>query len=145
MKLTKARLKRIIKEEIEGERGPVQDLEGRTFDFVINRTEFLSGRSKGPRLYVINVPYEMLDTSKYEELKVSNDYGAQPAEQFLKLKPEFLKQLGFQSGRLAPHAGSKWLEKGVPESVEIRANYNPHTGELTSASPLPKIIDASTL
>jgi hypothetical protein len=107
----------------------------KTYDFVIMQTEHYSGRSDRPLLYVCDVPHDKVDTSDYDKYKKTHKH----PKRFLKLKLEFMDELGY------PHCSvfcSEWLPKGVPESVQIAANYNPHTGELTPEHELPLIVCA---
>jgi hypothetical protein len=135
MKLTKARLKRIIKEELatyqEGEEtskwGPVPDLRGRTYNFKVSRGDRSGGMpgSRGPMegfmYYLINVPYEMLDTSRFEKFKLSH----KDPERFLRPSMELLSQTGLDGGL-------------QPETILMDGAPPPPPRP-------PKIIDASTL
>ena len=96
MKITKAQLKRLIKEEFEEALGT--SLEDRTHNFKVVRTD-VDGRSQGTAYYLVNVPYSMLDTRTYEEYKETH----KRPERFLKPSMELLKKAGFDSGGMAAH------------------------------------------
>lgn len=133
MKLTKAKLQKIIKEEIatyqEGEETsqgmPTPDLQGRTYNFEVLREDrpagWVSRPMEGFMYYLINVPYEMLDTSDYERYKLSH----KDPERFLRPSMELLSQTGLDYG-LAP--ATRLMDGPPPPPPEP-----------------PKIIDVSTL
>jgi len=135
MKLTKAKLQKIIKEEIatyqEGEETsqgmPTPDLQGRTYNFEVLREDRSGGMpgSRGPMegfmYYLINVPYEMLDTSDYEKYKLSH----KDPERFLRPSMELLSQTG--------------LDYGLEPATRLMDGPPPPPPEP------PKIIDVSTL
>ena len=125
MKLTKARLKRLIKEELEGL--------GDTYDFLIYSAGMYRSDPSRPVAYVTGVPLDKLDTSDFVKFK---EEGYKSPERFLKLKPEFMEELGFAG------LSARQLEEGLPESIQITANYNLHTGILTPGTGvvLPRII-----
>jgi len=125
MKLTKAKLKRLIKEELEGP--------GDTYDFLIYSAGMYRSDPSRPVAYVTGVPLDKLDTSDFVKFK---EEGYKSPERFLKLKPEFMEELGFAG------LWARQLEEGLPESIQITANYNLHTGKLTPGTGvvLPRII-----
>ena len=123
MKLTKARLKRLIKEELEELEGP-----GDTYDFLIYSRGMYRSSPSSPVAYVTGVPLDKLDTSDFVKFK---EEGYVSPERFLKLRPEFMEELGFAG------LSARQLEEGLPESIQITANYNLHTGKLT---PLPRAV-----
>jgi len=123
MKLTKAKLKRLIKEELEELEGP-----GDTYDFLIYSRGMYRSSPSSPVAYVTGVPLDKLDTSGFVKHK---EEGYKSPERFLKLRPEFMEELGFAG------LSARQLEEGLPESIQITANYNLHTGKLT---PLPRAV-----
>ena len=130
MKLTKAKLKQIIREELE----VLEEAEGLggTYDFLIYSAAHEMGDRSRPVAYVTGVPLDKIDTSSY----VSHKEDYKKPERFFELKPEFMEKLGFRGLR------ARWLEKGPPESIQVTANYSPATGKLTALNPdrLPRII-----
>ncbi len=129
MKLTKAKLKQIIREELEELEGL-----GGTYDFLIYSAGHHRGDRSRPVAYVTGVPLDKIDTSSYVSHK---EDGYRSPERFFELKPEFMEELGFTGLR------ARWLEEGPPESIQITANYNLDTGELTALEDFdpPRIID----
>ena len=127
MKLTKAKLKRLIKEELEELEGL-----GGTYDFLIYSGGMYRSSPSRPVAYVTGVPLDKIDTSDYVKHK---EEGYRSPERFLLLKPEFMEELGFGGQFL-----DRQLEEGVPESIQITADYNLHTEELTPLYPPPRII-----
>ena len=65
MKITKAQLRNIIKEELGMMSEQEMDLEGRKFNFAIYHTE----SDIGLRAYLINVPSSMLDASSVKRMR----------------------------------------------------------------------------
>ena len=126
MKLTKAKLKRLIKEELEELEGP-----GDTYDFLIYSRGMYRSSPSSPVAYVTGVPLDKLDTSDFVKHK---EEGYKSPERFLKLRPEFMEELGFAG------LSARQLEEGLPESIQITANYNLRTEELTPLYPPPRII-----
>jgi len=130
MKLTKAKLKRLIKEELE-ELEAAEGL-GDTYDFLIYSPGMYRSDPSHPVAYVTGVPLDKIDTSGYVKHK---EEGYRSPERFLKLKPEFMEELGFE------RASNRQLEEGgPPETIQITANYNLRTEELTPLYPPPRII-----
>jgi len=129
MKLTKAKLKRLIKEELE----EVEAAEGLgdTYDFLIYSPGMYRSDPSHPVAYVTGVPLDKLDTSGFVKHK---EEGYKSPERFLKLRPEFMEELGFAG------LSARQLEEGLPESIQITADYNLHTEELTPLYPPPRII-----
>ena len=91
MKITKAQLKKLIKEELGMMSEQEMDLEGRTFNFEIFHTE----RDIGLLAYLVNVPYSMLDPRSIERMK-SRGSGAgrstwrlKPSKEALEKWPEY--------------------------------------------------------
>ena len=80
MKITKAQLRNIIKEELGMMSEQETDLEGRTFNFAIYHTE----RDIGLRAYLVNVPSSMLDARSIERMKEFEAKGYKGLERFLK-------------------------------------------------------------
>tara|TARA_R110002020_G_scaffold40972_1_gene120889 strand:+ start:329 stop:718 length:390 start_codon:yes stop_codon:yes gene_type:complete len=127
MKLTKARLKQIIKEEIEGTQGHA---------FVIYRPGHYRSDPSTTIAYVDNVPMSMIDTENYVRFKSTHT----DPERFLKISEEGMQTLGYGTS-----VDSRRIDK-VPERIEVTVPYNPRTGELmldNSLDPLPEVIDAS--
>ena len=127
MRLTKTKLKRLIKEELEELEGL-----GDTYDFLIYSGGMYRSSPSRPVAYVTGVPLDKIDTSDYVKHK---EEGYKSPERFLLLKPEFKEELGFAGQFLA-----RQLEEGLPESIQITADYNLHTEELTPLYPPPRII-----
>ena len=138
MKITKSQLKQIIKEELEATLDPLDKGldEDRTFNFEIYYTDHLSGRKQGTAYYLINVPFSMLDTKEYEDLKkTAVARGSAPpdasawAVQFLKIKPELLEKAGYRYG--AGTMDYRYVEE-IPDTIPV-----------TVQKP-PTVVDAST-
>ena len=127
MKLTKAKLKRLIKEKLEELEGL-----GGTYDFLIYSAGHHRGDPSRPVAYVTGVPLDKIDTSDYVKHK---EEGYRSPERFLKLKPEFMEELGFER-----FSNRQLEEGGPPETIQITANYNLRTEELTALYPPPRII-----
>jgi len=119
MKLTKARLKQIIKEEIEGARG---------HDFVIYRPGHYRSDPNTTIAYVVNVPMSMIDTIEHPSL------GGGTWEE-LEISEEGMQTLGYGTSVVSTRIDE------VPERIEVTVPYNPRTGEFLSE--LPRVIDAS--
>ena len=128
MKLTKAKLKQIIREELEGVEGL-----GGTYDFLIYSAGHHRGDRSRPVAYVTGVPLDKIDTTSYVSHK-GKDY--KKPERFFELTPKFMEDLGFRGLK------ARWLEKGPPKSIQVTANYSPATGKLTALNPdrLPRLI-----
>jgi len=131
MKLTKAKLKQIIREELE----VLEEAEGLggTYDFLIYSAAHEMGDRSRPVAYVTGVPLDKIDTTSYVSHK-GKDY--KKPERFFELTPKFMEDLGFRGLK------ARWLEEGPPESIQVTANYSPATGKLTALNPelLPPII-----
>ena len=143
MKITKSQLKQIIKEELGLLKEGAEELEATGLDefapynFEIYYTDHLSGRKQGTAYYLINVPFEMLDTKEYERLKktAAARVSAPPdasawAVQFLKIKPELLEKAKFRRG--AGTMDYRYVEE-IPDTIPV-----------TVQKP-PTVVDASTL
>ena len=132
MKITKAQLKQIIKEELEATLDPLDKGldkgldEGGTYNFEVYYSDHLSGRKQSTAYYLINVPYSELDTEKYEEYKETH---GRP-ERFLKINPELLEKSGYRYG--AGTMDYRYVEE-VPDTIPV-----------TVQKP-PTVVDASTL
>ena len=87
MKITKAQLKKLIKEELGMMSEQEMDLEGRTFNFAIYHTE----RDIGLLAYLVNVPSSMLDARSIERMKDYETKGYKGLERFLKPSKEALE------------------------------------------------------
>ena len=134
MKITKSQLKQIIKEELGVLKEGAEELEATGLDefepynFEIYYTDHLSGRKQSTAYYLINVPFSMLDTKEYEDLK--EKHGSAWAVQFLKIKPELLEKAKFRRG--AGTMDYRYVEE-VPDTIPV-----------TVQKPTTKV-DASTL
>jgi len=117
MKITKSQLRQIIKEEVDTALGT--SLEGRTHNFKVSHTD-MDGRTIRPAYYLVNVPYNMLDTKMYERLKETH----KSPERFLKPSMELLKKAGFDPGGM----DAQYMDGDPPPPPKP-----------------PPIIDASTL
>ena len=89
MKITKAQLKKLIKEELGMMSEQEMDLEGRTFNFAIYHTE----RDIGLLAYLVNVPPSMLDPRSIERMKEYEAKGYKGLERFLKPSAEALAKI----------------------------------------------------
>jgi len=135
MKITKATLKRLIKEELELMH------EEDTSDTPNFRIVSDSGLSQGRsiRAYVTNVPDEMIDRSGLEG---TEDY-VDP-NRLLRLTPEAFKRIMGRNrdGYLYDVA----MQGEIPETVRVMATVNLRTGKVVdSETEVPRIIDASTV
>ena len=130
MKITKSQLKQIIKEELEATLDPLDKGldEFAPYNFEIYYSDHLSGRKQSTAYYLINVPFEMLDTKEYEDLKKRG--GSAWAVQFLKIKPELLEKAGYRYG--AGTMDYRYV-KSIPDTIPV-----------TVQKP-PTVVDASTL
>jgi len=133
MKITKSQqLKEIIKEELGLLKEGAEELEATGLDefapynFEIYYSDHLSGRKQSTAYYLINVPFSMLDTEKYEEYKETH---GRP-ERFLKINPELLEKSGYRYG--AGTMDYRYVEE-IPDTIPV-----------TVQKP-PTIVDASTL
>ena len=138
MKITKSKLKEIIKEELDATLDPLDKGldEDRTFNFEVYYSDHLSGRKQSTAYYLINVPYSELDTKEYEDLKkTAVARGSAPpdasawAVQFLKIKPELLEKAKFRRG--AGTMDYRYVEE-IPDTIPV-----------TVQKP-PTVVDAST-
>ena len=127
MKLTKARLQQIIKEEIEG-------TQEQSYAFEIYSPGFYRSDPDTTIMYVENVPMSMIDTKEYV---------GKSGEGYLEISKEGLQKLGFKP---TSDVGSRRIDE-VPERIEVTVPYNPRTGEFMldnlRASQNPKVVDAS--
>ena len=127
MKLTKARLQEIIREEIEG-------TQEQSHTFEIYSPGFYRSDPDTTIMYVENVPMSMIDTKEYVGLS---------GEGYLEISKEGLQKLGFKP---TSDVGSRRIDE-VPERIEVTVPYNPRTGEFMldnlRASQNPKVVDAS--
>ena len=140
MKLTKARLQEIIREEIEG-------TQEQSHAFEIYSPGFYRSDPDTTIMYVENVPMSMIDTKEYVGLytrSVPGNTGVpESGEGYLEISKEGLQKLGFKP---TSDVGSRRIDK-VPERIEVTVPYNPRTGEFMldnlRASQNPKVVDAS--
>ena len=140
MKLTKARLQQIIKEEIEG-------TQEQSHAFEIYSPGFYKNDPNTTIMYVENVPMSMIDTKEYVGLYTRSAPGntgvPKPGEGYLEISKEGLQKLGFKS---TSDVMSRRIDD-VPERIEVTVPYNPRTGEFMldnlRASQNPKVVDAS--
>ena len=136
MKLTKARLQQIIREEIEG-------TQEQSHAFEIYSPGHYRSDPDTTIMYVDNVPMSMIDVEEYESFKSTH----KDPERFYKISKEGMQKLGFklnEYGNLS--VGSRRIDE-VPERIEVTVPYNPRTGEFMldnlRASQNPKVVDAS--
>jgi len=132
MKITKAQLKQIIKEELD--QAIVEEPElAETYNFKI----YQEGQYRESPIttlgYVANVPMSMIDSESYISFKATH----KDPERFLSLKREALEQFGFTGSMVY----SSQIEK-IPEFVQVSATVNLRTGEVASVGKPPKFIDA---
>ena len=127
MKITKSKLKEIIKEELDATLDPLDKGldEGGTYNFEVYYSDHLSGRKLRTAYYLINVPFSMLDTERYEQYKETH---GRP-ERFLKINPELLEKSGYVYG--AGTMAYQYVEE-VPDTIPV-----------TVQKP-PTVVDAST-
>ena len=127
MKLTKARLQQIIREEIEG-------TQEQSHAFEIYSPGHYRSDPDTTIMYVENVPMSMIDTKEYV---------GKSGEGYLEISKEGLQKLGFKP---TSDVGSRRIDE-VPERIEVTVPYNPRTDEFMldslRASQNPKVVDAS--
>ena len=133
MKLTKNRLKQLIREELEAMQEQEPGGLSGTYNFVVRSGD----RNMNDVAYITNVPASMLDRSDYDS--ASPDY-VEP-ERLLRLSPEAFEQIMGQS-RSGYFYDARIKE--VPETVQVEATFNLRTGEMLEAR-VPKLIDASSM
>jgi hypothetical protein len=92
MKITKAQLKKLIKEELDRMFEEDMGLEGETFNFQILRTDRTDHGTK-PFALLKNVPYSMLDPRSIERMKEREAEGYRSVERFLKPSAEALAKI----------------------------------------------------
>ena len=137
MKITKARLQQIIKEEIEG-------TQEQSHAFEIYSPGFYKNDPDTTIMYVDNVPMSMIDVSQYESYKST---GAKNPERFYKISKEGMQKLGFKPNEYGNFSVRSRRIDEIPERIEVTVPYNPRTGEFMldnlRASQNPKVVDAS--
>ena len=137
MKLTKARLQQIIKEEIEG-------TQEHSHAFEIYSPGHYGTDPDTTIMYVDNVPMSMIDVSQYESYKST---GAKNPERFYKISKEGMQKLGFKLNEYGNFSVRSRRIDEIPERIEVTVPYNPRTGEFMldnlRASQNPKVVDAS--
>ena len=89
MKITKAQLRNLIKEELDTMFEEDMGLEGKTFNFQVLHTE----RGTKPFALLKNVPYSMLDPRSIERMKEREAEGYKSPERFLKPSAEALEMI----------------------------------------------------
>jgi len=151
MKITKATLKRLIKEEFEaiqeqepGEMGGDELKQSYTFN--IYRPGHYRGDPSRTVMYVENVPVSMLDTERYEQNKTE---GYKSPERFLEISKEGLQRLGFEPNDYGNFSVEMYPIDQIPETIELNVPYNPRTGEYMTdqVKPymIPKVVDAGAM
>ena len=136
MKITKARLQQIIKEEIEG-------TQEQSYTFEIYRPGHYGTDLDTTIMYVDNVPMSMIDVSQYEMYKST----APNPERFYKISKEGMQKLGFKLNEYGNLSVRSKIIDEIPERIEVTVPYNPRTGEFMldnlRAFQNPKVVDAS--
>jgi len=94
-------------------------------------------------MYVENVPLSMLTTEDYKKYKAD---GYKKPERFLKIKKEFLSELGFQANKYGNFKVSSYVIDQVPETIGVNVPFNLRTGEFmtdqVNLDRIPKVVDA---
>ena len=160
MKITKKRLKQLIKEELEevklsyetdeeyearrGKSGPATELQ-QSYTFNIYRPGHYRSDRSITVMYAENVPMSMIDTKDYERNKVTH----KDPERFLKISKEGLQRLGLEANEYGNFGVDMYVVDQVPETIELTVPYNPRSGEFMTdqVKPymIPKVVDASSM
>ena len=148
MKITKAQLKKLIKEELGmmSEQEPEEmgsDELKQSYTFEIYRPGHYREDPDTTLMYVENVPLSMLNVEEYEKYKAE---GYKNPERFLKIKKEFLSELGFQANKYGNFNVGMYVIDRVPETIGVNVPFNLRTRELMTDRVDPdkilKIVDA---
>ncbi len=161
MKLTKAYLKKVIKEELEqarlseeetdeeyearrGKSGPAIGL-GESYTFVVYRPGHYRRDPSTTVAYVENVPMSMIDTEDYER----NEMTHKDPERFLHISKESLLKLGFEPNSYGKFNLETYVVEKIPETVDVMVPYNLRAGEfmIDQVPPykMPRMIDAGRM
>ena len=138
MKLTKARLRQIIREEIEG-------TQEQSYAFEIYRPGHYGTEPEPAIMYVDNVPVSMIDVTQYERFK---SRGHKNPERFYnEISKEGMQKLGFKLNEYGTLSVRSRRIDEIPETIEVSVRYNPRKREFMldnlRASQNPKVVDAS--
>ena len=160
MKITKAQLRKLIKEALEDRIDPddddleqagfrpVPDEMGsdelkQSYNFKIYEPGHFREDPDKIIMYVENVPLSALTTEDYEKYKAE---GYKKPERFLKIKKEFLSELGFQANKYGNFKVSSYVIDQVPETIGVNVPFNLRTGEFmtdqVNLDRIPKVVDA---
>jgi len=160
MKITKARLKQLIKEELEevklsyetdeeyearrGKSGPATELQ-QGYTFRIYQPGYYRTDPSTTVMYAENVPMSMIDTKDYERNKVTH----KDPERFLRISKEGLQRLGLEANEYGNFGVDMYPIDEVPETIELAVPYNLRSGEFMTDQvkpyKIPKIVDASSM
>lgn len=146
MKITKAQLRNLIKEELEGmteEEEMGSDELKQSYSFQIYEPGHFREDPDKTIMYVENVPLSAIRTENYEKYKAE---GYKDPERFLKIKKEFLSELGFQANKYGNFKVSSYVIEQVPETIGVNVPFNLRTGEFmtdqVNLDRIPKVVDA---
>jgi len=160
MKITKAQLRKLIKEALEDRINPddddleqagfrpVPDEMGsdelkQSYAFQIYEPGHFREDPDKTLMYVENVPLSAIRTEDYEKYKAE---GYKDPERFLKIKKEFLSELGFQANKYGNFKVSSYVIDQVPETIGVNVPFNLRTGEFmtdqVNLDRIPKVVDA---
>ena len=147
MKITKSQLKKLIKEELEdmvGDEEMGSDELKQSYTFEIYRPGLDYRLDPDTTLmYVENVPLSMLNVEEYEKYKAD---GYKRPERFLKIKKEFLSELGFQANSYGNFNVGMHVIDRAPETIGVNVPFNPRTGEFMTdkvdPERMPKVVNA---
>ena len=147
MKITKSQLKKLIKEELEdmvGDEEMGSDELKQSYTFEIYRPGHYREDPDTTLMYVENVPLDMLTTEDYEKYKAD---GYKNPERFLKIKKEFLSELGFQANKYGNFNVGMYVIDRAPETIGVSVPFNLRTRELMTDRVDPdkilKVVDAA--
>jgi len=148
MKVTKTQLKRLIKEELgmmseqEPEEMDSDELK-QSYAFQIYEPGHFREDPDKTLMYVENVPLSAIRTEDYEKYKAE---GYKKPERFLKIKKEFLSELGFQANKYGNFNVGMYVIDQVPETIGVNVPFNLRTGEFmtdqVNLDRIPKVVDA---
>ena len=148
MKVTKSQLKQIIKEELGmmSEQEPEEmgsDELKQSYNFEIYDPGHYREDPSTTLMYVENVPLSMLGTEDYEKYKAE---GYVNPERFLRIKKEFLSELGFQANKYGNfNVGMNVIDR-APDSIGVNVPFNLRTREFMMDRVNPdrilKVVDA---
>ena len=136
MKITKNRLKQLIKEELEAMQEQEPGGLSGTYNFVVRSGD----RPMKDSAYITNVPASMLNTKDYDDAVANRPNYVEP-ERLLRLKPEAFEQI-MGSNRSGYFYDMRIKE--IPETVQVEATFDLRTGKMIEAQ-VPKLIDASSM